>query len=57
LQELSQQLLPCIHDKETYIVQTKYSLFTGNDATSPIGWYALDVNEAGEVVDDWLCFD
>lgn len=43
----------------TFILRTKYSLFTDNQQNKvlPVGIYALDVNQNGETVDDWLHFD
>jgi hypothetical protein len=56
---VSQQLIFLQNDKETFILRTKYSLFTDrpSDRNIPIGWYALDVNRDGEVADDWLHFN
>jgi hypothetical protein len=56
---VSQQLIFFQHEKETFIVRTKYALFTDKqrDKNIPVGWYALDVNQDGEVVDDWFHLD
>jgi len=58
-ENLSQQLILFQHGSETFILRTKYSLFTDKqkDRNMPIGTYALDVDENGKVVDDWLIFE
>ena len=57
--KVNQQLIFFQHDKMTFIIRTKYSLFTDKqkDKDVPVGWYALDVDQDGEFVDDWLYFD
>jgi len=56
---VDQQLIFFQSDKKTFILRTRYSLFTDkqSDRNKPVGWYALDVNQNGDVVDDWLHFD
>ena len=53
---VSQQLVffDCAH--ETFILRTKYLLFTDDHGHSQVGWYALDVDQHGAPVDDWLIF-
>ncbi|ANE52905.1 hypothetical protein [Flavisolibacter tropicus] len=56
---VSQKLTFYQYDQKTFILRTHYNLFTDKpkDRNKPVGWYALDVNQDGEVVDDWLHFD
>ncbi|MDQ2794338.1 MAG: hypothetical protein M3Y12_10080 [Bacteroidota bacterium] len=53
---VSQELLfvDCAH--ETFILRTKYLLFTDDNGHCQVGWYALDVDQHGSAVDDWLIF-
>ena len=55
--KVSQQLIFLDHAHETFILRTKYLLFTDDDAHSLVGWYALDVDQHGSAVDDWLIFN
>lgn len=55
----SQKLTFWHHSQKSFVVSTKYNLFTDNqkEQTSPVGHYVLDVDGEGKVVDDWLVFE
>jgi hypothetical protein len=54
--EHSQQLIFSQYGSAVFITRTKYSLLISSqqDDYDEVGWYALDVNQEGQHVDDWL---
>lgn len=56
--EDSQKLTFWNRSQKTFTTSTKYNLFTDKqmEQSSPVGYYAMDVDSNGTVVDDWLVF-
>ena len=56
-EEGSQHLIFSEKGSEVFVLRTKYLLFTDCQNDVPVGWFALDVDINGEVIDDWLFFE
>jgi hypothetical protein len=56
LEEHSQHIIFSQYGSEAFIIRTKYSLLISSQQGDyiDVGWCALDVNQEGEHVDDWL---
>jgi len=57
-EDVSQSVIFFQHEKKAFILRTRYSLFTDRQKNNnvAVGWYALDVNEEGEIIDDFIDF-